>query len=288
MNRLANDKRVQAIAALVEGASINATCRMTAVAKHTILKLLKDMGCACAAYHNKTVRNLRVRRVQADEIWAFVYGKDKNLTLEQVQAGAGSVWTWTALDADTKLVISYMLGDRGAATAQSFMRDVAGRIANRIQLTTDGHRVYAEAVEDAFGADIDYAMLVKIYGASSDNPESRYSPATCIGCRTGVLAGSPDPDHISTSFVERSNLSMRMGMRRFTRLTNAFSKKLENHGHMVALYFMHYNFCRVHNTLRVTPAMEAGLTDHVWSMEELILLLLDEAALAHTVSAFRG
>jgi len=269
MNRLRTDKRAQVLSALVEGVSINATCRMTGVAKHTVLKLLRDMGCACAAYHNAHVRNLRVRRVQADEIWAFVYGKDKNLTLEQVQAGAGSVWTWTAIDADTKLIVSYMLGDRGASTALSFMRDVAGRIANRIQLTTDGHRVYADAVEDAFGADIDYAMLVKIYGASNDNPESRYSPATCIGCRTGVFAGNPDPDHISTSFVERSNLSMRMGMRRFTRLTNAFSKKLENHGHAVALYFMHYNYCRIHKTLRVTPAMEAGLTDHVWTLEEL-------------------
>jgi IS1 family transposase len=273
MNRLGIMERTQIISALVEGVSINATCRMTGVAKHTVLKLLKDMGCACAAYHNAHVRNLRVRRIQADEIWAFVYGKDKNLTIEQVQAGAGSVWTWTALDADTKLIVSYMLGDRGASTAESFMRDVAGRIANRIQLTTDGHRVYADAVEDAFGADIDYAMLVKIYGASGDNPESRYSPATCIGCRTGILAGKPDPEHISTSFVERSNLSMRMGMRRFTRLTNAFSKKLENHGHMVALYFMHYNYCRVHKTLRVTPAMEAGLTDHVWEIEELLDLL---------------
>jgi IS1 family transposase len=273
MNCLSTDKRTAIIAALVEGTSINATCRMTGVSKHTVLKLLENMGCACAAYHNANVRNLRVRRIQADEIWAFVYGKDKNLTLEQVQAGMGSVWTWTALDADTKLIVSYMLGDRGAATAQSFMRDVAGRIANRIQLTTDGHRVYAEAVEDAFGAEIDYAMLVKIYGASSENPESRYSPATCIGCRTGVLAGNPDTDHISTSFVERQNPSMRMGMRRFTRLTNAFSKKLENHGHMVALYFMHYNYCRVHKTLRVTPAMEAGLTDHVWEIEELINLL---------------
>ena len=203
----------------------------------------------------------------------FVYAKQKNVSLEQMEKGAGDVWTWTAIDADSKLIISYTLGDRGAATALSFMRDMAGRIANRIQLTTDGHRIYADAVEDAFGADIDYAMLVKIYGASSENPESRYSPATCIGCRTGVLAGNPDPDYISTSFVERSNLSMRMGMRRFTRLTNAFSKKLENHGHMVALYFMHYNFCRVHKTLRVTPAMEAGITDHVWSCEELIALL---------------
>jgi IS1 family transposase len=273
MNRLATDKRAAVISALVEGVSINATCRMTGVAKNSVLKLLKDMGCAAAAYHNEHVRNLRVRRAQADEIWAFVYGKDKNLTLEQVQSGLGSVWTWTALDADTKLIISYTLGDRGADTAHYFMQDVPSRISGRIQLTTDGHRVYAEAVEDAFGAEIDYAMLVKIYGASSESPESRYSPATCIGCRTGVLAGDPDPKHISTSYVERQNLSMRMGMRRFTRLTNAFSKKIENHGHMIALYFMHYNFCRVHKTLRVTPAMEAGLTDHVWEIEELLNLL---------------
>jgi IS1 family transposase len=273
MNRLSGKSQCAVIAALVEGVSINATSRMTGVAKHTILRLLRNIGCACAAFHNAHVRNLRVRRVQADEIWAFVYGKDKNLTMEQVQAGAGSVWTWTAIDADTKLIVSYTLGDRGADTAKAFMQDVASRISNRIQLTTDGHRMYADAVEDAFGADIDYAMLVKLYGVSSENPESRYSPATCIGCRTGVLAGSPDPDHISTSFVERSNLSMRMGMRRFTRLTNAFSKKVENHGHMVALYFMHYNFVRVHKTLRVTPAMEAGIADHVWSCEELVALL---------------
>jgi IS1 family transposase len=274
MNRLATDKRTAVIAALIEGTSINATCRMTGAAKNTVLKLLKEMGCACAAYHNAHVRNLRVRRVQADEIWSFVYGKDKNLTLEQVRSGLGSVWTWKAIDADTKLVISYTIGDRGADTARAFMQDVASRISNRIQLTTDGHRVYAEAVENAFGSEIDYAMLVKIYGASSENPESRYSPATCIGCRTGVLAGNPDPAHISTSYVERSNLSMRMGMRRFTRLTNGFSKKVENHGHMVALYFMHFNFCRIHKTLRVTPAMEAGLTDHVWSLEELLCVLL--------------
>jgi IS1 family transposase len=247
---------------------------MTGVAKHTILKLLKQLGCAAASYHDLHVHNLRVRRVQCDEIWAFVYAKQKNVSLEQMQQGAGDVWTWTAIDADTKLIISYTLGDRGASTANVFMRDVASRIANRIQLTTDGHRVYAEAVEDAFGADIDYAMLVKIYGASNDSPESRYSPATCIGCRTGVLAGDPDPKHISTSFVERQNLSMRMGMRRFTRLTNGFSKKLENHGHAVALYFMHYNYCRVHKSLRVTPAMEAGLADHVWTTEELLTNLL--------------
>jgi IS1 family transposase len=276
MNRLATSKQAAVIAALIEGVSVNATCRMTGVAKHTVLKLLKDLGCACAAYHDSHVHNLRVRRVQCDEIWAFVYAKQKNVTLEQMQQGAGDVWTWTAIDADTKLIVSYTLGDRGADTAKAFMQDVASRIRTRIQLTTDGHRVYADAVEDAFGADIDYAMLVKIYGASNDIPESRYSPATCIGCRTGVLNGDPDPDYISTSFVERQNLSMRMGMRRFTRLTNGFSKKLENHGHMVALYFMHYNFCRVHKTLRVTPAMEAGLTDHVWEIDELISRLQDQ------------
>src|SRR6266704_2838874 len=273
MNVLCQSKRTQVVAALVEGASINATCRMTGVAKHTVLKLLKDLGCAAASYHDSRIHKLRVRRVQCDEIWAFIYAKQKNVTEEQMSVGAGDVWTWTAIDADTKLIISYTLGDRGAGTATAFMQDVAARIANRVQLTTDGHHVYVDAVEDAFGADIDYAMLQKIYGAPSDAEMRRYSPATCIGCKTAVVTGDPDPNHISTSFVERSNLSMRMGMRRFTRLTNGFSKKLENHGHMVALYFMHYNFCRVHKTLRVTPAMEAGLADHVWDIEELTKLL---------------
>jgi IS1 family transposase len=282
MNRLNTAKRVQVIAALIEGNSINATCRMLGVGKHTVLRLLEDAGCACAAYHDVMVRGLHSRRIQCDEIWAFVYGKDKNLTLEQVKAGAGSVWTWPAIDADSKLIVSYMLGDRGANTAKAFMLDVASRLSNRIQLTTDGHRVYADAVEEAFGSEVDYAMLVKMYGASSDNPEARYSPATCIGCRTGVFSGSPDPQHISTSYVERQNLSMRMGMRRFTRLTNGFSKKVENHGHQVALYFMHYNFCRVHKTLRVTPAMEAGLADHVWSLEELCALLPERKPNAET------
>lgn len=235
--------------------------------------LLKDAGCACAAFHHENVRNLRVIRAQCDEVWSFIYAKQKNVTAEQMEDRAGDCWTWTCIDADTKLIVSYMLGDRGIGTASEFMRDVASRISNRIQLTTDGHRVYANAVEYAFGADIDYAMLVKLYGASNDNPESRYSPATCIGCRTGVLSGNPDPDHISTSYVERQNLSMRMGMRRFTRLTNGFSKKFEKHAHQVALYFFHCNFCRVHKTLRVTPAMEAGLTDHVWTVEELVSLL---------------
>ena len=273
MNCLSIDKRTRVISALAEGSSINATCRMTGVAKHTVLKLLKDLGCVCAEYHNRIVRNLKVRRVQCDEIWAFVYAKQKNVTEEQMAKGAGDCWTWTAIDADTKLIISYCLGDRGIKTANFFMNDLASRISNRVQLTTDGHRVYVDAVEDAFGADIDYSMLIKVYGAPSDMGESRYSPATCIGCRTATISGDPDPQHVSTSFVERQNLSMRMGMRRFTRLTNGFSKKLENHGHAVALYFMHYNFCRVHKTLRVTPAMEAGLTDHVWTLQELTDLL---------------
>src|SRR5438876_1944851 len=272
MNVSSTDKRTQVIASLVEGTSINATCRITGVAKHTVLKLLKNLGCACAAYHNTHIRNLRVRHVQCDEIWAFIYAKQKNVSLEQMQQGAGDVWTWTAICADTKLIISYTLGDRGAGTATAFMQDVAARIANRVQLTTDGHHVYVDAVEDAFGSDVDYAMLQKIYGMPTE-PETRYSPATCIGCKTAVVTGNPDPNHISTSFVERSNLSMRMGMRRFTRLTNGFSKKLENHGHMVALYFFHYNFSRIHKTLRVTPAMEAGIADHVWSFEELLALL---------------
>jgi IS1 family transposase len=275
MNLLKTAKRVSVVASLVEGSSINATVRMTGVAKHTVLKLLADLGCACAEYHEKHVRNLRVKRVQCDEIWSFVGSKAKNTKPAKAAQGHGDVWTWTAIDADSKLIISYLLGDRGAGSAHTFMSDLQERIDNRIQiqLTTDGHRVYALAVDNVFGADIDYAMLVKIYGASGDNPESRYSPATCIGCRTGVLSGSPDPKHISTSFVERQNLTMRMGMRRFTRLTNGFSKKIENHGHAVAIHFMHYNFCRIHKSLRVTPAMEAGLADHVWGLEELISLL---------------
>jgi IS1 family transposase len=272
MNQLSTAKRAQIIGALVEGNSINATCRMLGVGKHTVLRLLEDAGCACAAYHYRHVRGLRVRRLQCDEIWAFVGAKRKNVTPEKEVEGWGDVWTWTAIDADTKLIVTYFIGNRGKSAAYEFMADCASRIVGRPQITTDALRHYLSAVEDAFGADVDYAMLHKLYGAATPD-ESRYSPATCIGCDMKVVSGDPDPKYVSTSYVERQNLSMRMGMRRFTRLTNGFSKKFENHAHQIALYFFHYNFCRVHKTLRVTPAMEAGLTDHVWTLEELCGLL---------------
>jgi IS1 family transposase len=244
---------------------------MLGVGKHTVLRLLEDAGRVCAEYHDAHVRGVRSKRIQCDEIWSFVGAKMKNVNDEQMAAGWGDVWTWTAIDADSKLIVSYLVGQRGPAWANFFMEDVALRVASRIQLTTDGLKMYAEAVEGAFGCDVDYAMLIKLYG--SDSFDTKYSPGECIGTRSAVLMGAPDPKHISTSFVERQNLSMRMGMRRFTRLTNGFSKKLANHAHQVALYFMHYNFCRVHKTLRVTPAMEAGLTDHVWTIEELCGLI---------------
>jgi len=272
MNRLPIEKRIQVVAALVEGTSINATCRMTGVAKHTVLNLLRDLGCASADYHHKHVRSLRVRRLQCDEIWQFVGAKKKNVTPEQEQNGWGDVWTWVALDADTKLCVTYHVGDRSRFSAYNFMTDAANRIVGRPQITTDAYRPYLQAIEDAFGTDVDYAQLHKIYGAATPD-ESRYSPATCIGCDMKTVMGDPDPQYVSTSFVERQNLTMRMSMRRFTRLTNGFSKKLENHGHAVALHYMHYNFCRIHKTLRVTPAIEAGLTDHVWTLDELVGLL---------------
>jgi IS1 family transposase len=246
---------------------------MTGVAKMTVLKLLNDLGCACAEYHNAAVRNVRARRIQCDEIWSFVGAKAKNLRPQKEIEGWGDVWTWTAIDADTKLCVSYFVGGRGAASAHEFMQDVAGRVRGKVQITTDGHKVYVNAVEDAFGADVDYAQIQKIYGAPSDEDVRRYSPARCIGCDLKVVSGNPDPQHVSTSFVERQNLTMRMSMRRFTRLTNAFSKKFDNHCHAIALYFMYYNFCRVHQTLRVTPAMEAGLADHVWTLDELVGLM---------------
>ena len=266
------EQKTRVVAALVEGNSIRSTVRMTGVAKNTVIKLVLDLADACAAYHNQNVRNLRLRRLQCDEIWQVVGSKAKNTRPEKKAIGWGDVWTWTGLDADTKLCVSYLVGGRDLGWAKEFMEDCASRIKNRVQITTDGHKAYLEAVENAFGADIDYAQLQKIYGASGEN-ETRYSPAKCIGCDMKVVSGNPNPKHVSTSYVERQNLSMRMSIRRFTRLTNAFSKKIENHAAAVAIWFMYYNFGRVHQTLRVTPAMEAGISDHVWSIEEMCGLL---------------
>ena len=271
INRLSTAKRVQVVSALVEGNSINAIVRMTGVAKHTVLKLIEDMGCACAEYHHRTVRNLKVRRLQCDEIWAFVGAKAKNVSLEKKAEGWGDAWTWTAIDAESKLCVSYLVGGRTTGWAMDFMQDCREHIVGNPQITTDAHKPYLKAVEEAFSGDANYAMLHKVYDYEAH--DTRYSPATCIGCDMKTVSGVPDPKHVSTSFVERQNLAMRMSMRRFTRLTNGFSKKMKNHGHAVALHFMHYNFVRVHKTLRVTPAMEAGIASHVWTVEELVSLL---------------
>jgi IS1 family transposase len=273
MNRLSTEERKQVVAALVEGNSLRAVTRMTGVHRTTVMKLLCDLGRACSEYQDKAFRNLRSKRLQCDEIWSFIYAKEKNCPATQKAKGAGDCWTWVALDPDSKLVPCWFIGQRDAGCAYHFMHDLKDRLANRVQLTTDGHRAYLTAVEDAFGAEIDYAMLQKIYGAPQETPETRYSPAICMGARKAIISGSPDHNHVSTSYVERQNLTMRMSMRRFTRLTNGFSKKLENLEHAVALHYMHYNFCRIHQTLRVTPAMEAGISDHVWDLDEVIDLL---------------
>lgn len=271
MNRLSVADRALLLGILVEGNSLRVTSRLADVSINTVTKLLVDLGFACAEYHYKNVRNVRVRRLQVDEIWAFVGAKQKRVRPERKAEGWGDTWTWVALDADSKLVVSYLVGGRDGWWAREFMNDCAARVQGRIQITTDSHRAYLDAVEDAFGADVDYAQLQKIYGAS-DEPDTRYSPPVCIGCDMKVVSGDPDPKHVSTSFVERQNLMMRMGMRRFTRLINAFSKKVENHAAMVAIHFLYYNFARIHKTLRVTPAMAAGLSDRVWSLEEIVLL----------------
>lgn len=272
MNVLTTDKRTAVIKALVEGNSIRATVRMTGVAKNTIAKLLVELGTACEKFHDKHVRGVGCKRVQADEIWSFCYAKDKNLPDSmRGQPGVGSVWTWTAMCADSKLIVAYHVGTRDGDCAMHFMEDVASRLANRVQLTTDGHRVYLNAVDAAFGTRIDYAMLIKQYGEAAD--EHRYSPGVCISAKPAPVSGNPDPKHVSTSFVERQNLTMRMSMRRFTRLTNGFSKKVRNLECAVALHFIYYNFCRIHQTLKVTPAMEAGLANQVWEVSDLLKLL---------------
>jgi IS1 family transposase len=270
MNKLTLKQRAQVLGALVEGNSIRATVRMTGAAKNTVVKLLADVGSACLDYQDQVLRNLPCERIQCDEIWSFCYAKDKNVPKDkQGQFGYGDVWTWTSLCADTKLVPCWMVGRRDADTADEFMKNLAGRLTNRVQLTTDGHKVYLNAVRRAFGGKgIDYAMLVKVYGPEPEG-QKRYSPSPFVSAACRTVAGRPNKEHISTSFVERQNLTMRMSMRRFTRLTNAFSKKVENLQHAVSLHFMYYNFGRVHKSLGITPAMAAGVTDHVWTLEEI-------------------
>ena len=275
MNQLDLARRAQILNLLCEGSSLRATSRLVGVSINTVSKLLVDAGKGCAYYHDENVCNVKSKRVQCDEVWAFVGCKEKNATAEKKAKGDGDIWTWTAICSDTKLMVNWFVGSRDASAAYVFMHDLAERLANRVQLTTDGHRAYLDAVEDAFGSEIDYARLIKLYGAAEAGAEVRCSPAQCIGAEKVPTMGSPDPKHVSTSFVERSNLTVRMGVRRFTRLTNAFSKKAENHAHAVSLLFMFYNFCRIHKTLRVTPAMEAGLTDHVWSVDEIVSLVGD-------------
>ena len=280
MNKLNVQRRAQIVKALCEGNSIRGTALLTGVAVNTVVKLLRDLGSVCLDYQDEVMRELPCKRLEADEIWSFVYSKAKNVPVEhQGEFGYGDVWTWTALDAETKLVPCWHVGGRGAQSAWTFMKDLASRLSNRVQLTTDGHKAYLDAVDGAFGADIDYAMLIKLYGPTEPEREARrrYSPSDCVGTETQVVQGKPDTAKISTSYVERHNLTMRMSMRRFTRLTNASSKKLENHMYALALYFVHYNFVRPHKSLanpyHRTPAMAAGLTDSIWTMEDLLGLL---------------
>jgi IS1 family transposase len=274
MNRLSTNERAKVVSVLVEGNSLRATARITGVARMTVEKLLRDLGKACIDHHDRTVRGLGSRRIQCDEIWSFVGAKQKNVPPSKLGQW-GDIWTWTAIDADSKLIVSYLVGGRDASFAQAFMQDVASRLKSRVQLTTDGHKPYLQAIEGAFGMDVDYAVLEKHYGVVPPTPNAaiRYSPATVTSIKRATISGKPDHSHVSTSFVERQNLTMRMSMRRFTRLTNGFSKKAEMHLLNVALHFAYYNLCRVHQSLRVTPAMEAGLTDHVWALDELIGLI---------------
>lgn len=273
MNKLPVAKQVQILSMLCEGSSMRSISRVVDVSINTVTKLLVDAGEACLALHDEKVRNVTASRIQCDEIWSFCHAKQKNVAkAKAAPEGAGDVWTWTAIDADTKLMVAYFVGDRGAESAMCLMDDLRDRLANRVQLTTDGHKAYLDAVEGAFGGDVDYAQLVKLYGPAISSP-GRYSPAECIGARKTPVEGRPDKAHISTSHVERMNLSIRMQNRRFTRLTNAFSKKLDNHIHALALYFAFYNFVRIHKSLKVTPAMAAGVTDKLWSMEDIVALV---------------
>ena len=277
MNKLPIEKRRQILAMLCESSSMRSISRVVDVSINTVSKMLVDAGEACILMHGDNVQNVKASRIQCDEIWSFCYAKQKNVAASKKDhSEAGDVWTWTAIDSDTKLIVSYLVGGRDADYALEFIDDLRSRLSNRVQVTTDGHGAYLQAVEEAFGEDVDYAQLVKIYGEAPE-AQRRYSPAQCVGARKRGVVGRPDEKHISTSHVERQNLTMRMSMRRFTRLTNAFSKKYENHCHAIALYFMFYNFCRIHKSLRVTPAMESGLTDRVWSFDDIIAKI-DELA----------
>lgn len=287
MNKLSAGDRARILHLLCEGQSIRAITRLTSASKNTVTKLLIDAGKACVAYHDEHVRGLETKRVQVDEIWSFTFAKQRNAaTAKGVVDHVGDTWTWTAIDADSKLIVSWLVGGRDGEYALAFMDDLRSRLATRVQLTSDGHRAYLEAVEGAFGGDVDYAQLVKLYGAAPESAKGRYSPAECIGARKERIEGSPDPKHVSTSYAERQNLTMRMHMRRFTRLTNAFSKKVENHAHAVALHFMYYNFVRVHGKLRTSPAMAAGVTDRLWEVADIVALV--EKAEAESAPKVRG
>jgi len=273
MNRLPLPTRVRILSMMVEGSSLRSISRVCDVSINTVSKLLVDAGRACAEFHDAKVRHVNAARVQCDEIWSFCYAKASNVrNAKRPVDGAGDVWTWSAIDADSKLIVSWFVGPRNVYVAYDFMSDLRGRLANRVQLTSDGLRVYIDAVGSTFGDEIDFAQLVKIYGPSPES-QRRYSPPECVGARKSLLTGNPDPKHVSTSFVERQNLTMRMSMRRFTRLTNAFSKKFENHCHALALYFVWYNWCRLHKAHKITPAMAAGLTDTVMDMSDVVALI---------------
>ena len=273
MNRLPLEKRVQILSMLCEGSSMRSISRVADVSINTVSKLLSDAGQICAAFHDASVHGVKSKSVQADEIWSFCYAKQRNVqNASAAPNGSGDVWTWTAIDADSKLIVSWLVGSRNSSAASMFLSDLRSRLVGRVQLTTDGHGAYLEGMAHAFGDNIDYAMLVKVFGQSEGGP-GRYSPPVCVGTRTKNISGNPDPAHINTSFAERQNLTMRMSMRRFTRLTNAFSKKFENHCHALALYFVWYNWCRIHKTHRVTPAIAAGLTDKLMDMADVVRLI---------------
>jgi IS1 family transposase len=271
MNRLTSNQRAAVISCLIEGNSVRSTVRITGVAKKTAMRLVVEVGTFCAQYQDRVFQNLKCERMQVDECWSFCYAKQKNVTpdIAAKNPGAGDAWLWAAIDADTKLVPCWLIGKRDPESARDFIEDLASRLANRIQLTSDGLKMYIKAVDKAFAGDVDYAMLVKIYGIA-EGAEKRYSPAVCLGCESHTVTGNPDPKHINTSYIERHNLSVRMTARRFTRLTNAFSKKIENHIASVALTYFAYNFIKIHSTLRTTPAMAAGVTDRLWEVSDLV------------------